>query len=129
MKILRIGWVVGGFLSLVLSMSAQTFTQLLSFDSTDGSDPAAALIQATNGNFYGTTSYNGGCGTVFGMTPAGKLTTLYALADPPDGCQPGGLVQGANGNFYGTTYGGGVPGFLGGVASGTVFEVTPRGMF
>ena len=37
-----------------IAASAQTFTALYSFDNTDGSDPAG-LIQATDGNFYGTT--------------------------------------------------------------------------
>ncbi len=55
MKILRIGCVFGGFLSLVLSLSAQTFTTLHSFDGTDGACPYAGLVQATDGNLYGTT--------------------------------------------------------------------------
>src|ERR1035438_8983049 len=46
---------------------------------TDGSNPLSALVQATDGNFYGTTSAGGGsnncgssgCGTVFKMTPRG----------------------------------------------------------
>lgn len=124
MKLIRITCMFGGFLSLALSMSAQ-ITQLVVFDQTNGSNPAAALIQGTDGNFYGQTG--SGCGTVFGMTPSGELTMLYDFPGGSSGCKPTGLVQGANGNFYGATYGGGVPGFLGGVASGVVFEITPRG--
>jgi uncharacterized repeat protein (TIGR03803 family) len=124
-KILRISCVIAGFLSLALSMSAQTLTQLFVFNDADGSNPQAALIQAANGNFYGTTSYNGGCGTVFGMTPAGKLTMEYSFTTGSEGCvSVAALVQGANGNFYGTTSRGGgyrdSPG-------GTVFEITPSG--
>ncbi len=52
-----------------------TLTTLHSFDNTDGADPEAALIQGTNGTFYGTTpdgaNTNGycpsGCGTVFSL--------------------------------------------------------------
>jgi uncharacterized repeat protein (TIGR03803 family) len=96
---------------------------------TDGRRPYAGLIQASDGNFYGTT-YDGGSsgsGTVFVMTPAGVLTTLYSFCAQPgcvDGAHPyAGLVQGSDGNFYGTTYGGGVGG------RGTVFQITSAGVF
>ena len=38
-------------------------------------------IQGSDGNFYGTTEYSGGSGhgTVFKITPAGVLTTLYSF--------------------------------------------------
>lgn len=132
MKILRISCVFGGFLSLVLSLSAQTFTTVHSFDFADGAGPNGALLQATNGNFYGTTanqglgSYEGG-GTVFKITPGGTLTTLYNFCNLTlcaDGLAPfGGLVQATNGNFYGTTENGGANVFY-----GTVFQITPSGM-
>ena len=132
MKILRIGCVLGGFFSMVLSMPAQTFTAMHSFDQTDGANSQASLIQATNGNFYGTTSWAGGsgvnsCGTVFGITPTGKLTMVYSFPGyyAPDGCTSvAPLVQGTNGNFYGTTSRGGDAPWGGG---GTVFEITPGG--
>ena len=88
---------------------------------TDGAEPSAGLIQATDGNFYGTTygggNYNGG--TVFKITPNGALTTLYSF--PADSDPNAGLVQGNDGNLYGTTtYGGPYTG-------GTVFEITLNG--
>jgi uncharacterized repeat protein (TIGR03803 family) len=71
------------------------------------------LVQGFNGNFYGTTTDGGkfGSGTVFEITPRGKLTTLYSFcseASCADGSYPAaGLLQAANGMFYGTTcYGG-----------------------
>jgi uncharacterized repeat protein (TIGR03803 family) len=97
-----------------------TLTTLYSFCSQnncpDGDYPYAGLIQASDGNFYGTTEYGGAycpphsiCGTVFKITPGGTLTTLYSFVSPPnDGAYPtGGLVQGTDGNLYGTAeYGG-----------------------
>src|ERR1019366_6529104 len=92
-----------------------TLTTLHSFDGTDGAYPSAGLVQATDGNFYGTTGDRGasgncppfGCGTVFKITPGGTLTTLHSF-DGTDGAYPSaGLVQATDGNFYGTTEGGG----------------------
>jgi len=80
-------------------------TTLYSFDWTDGAYPNVGLIQATDGNFYGTTTYGGasGYGTVFKITPAGTLTTLHSF-DVLDGAYPyGSLLQANNGNLYGTT--------------------------
>jgi uncharacterized repeat protein (TIGR03803 family) len=86
-------------------------------------------VQAGNGNFYGTTPYGGAnsAGTVFEMTSAGKLTTLYSFCSQPncpDGYYPSAsLVQATNGNFYGTTPAGGTKTPCG----GTVFEMTSAG--
>jgi len=103
--------------------AAQTFTTLVNFDKTNGANPAASLIQGTDGNFYGTT-YGGGAngnGTVFQITPAGTLTTLHSF-DLTDGASlAGALLQGTDGNFYGTTSTGGA------TFSGTVFKITPGG--
>ena len=44
--------------------------------------PSAGLIQAIDGNFYGTTRGNGGAigrGTVFKLDAAGTLTTLHSF--------------------------------------------------
>ncbi len=56
-----------------LALPAQTFTSLLSFDGTDGYGPYDAVVQARNGNFYGTTEGGGANrqGTVFQITPGG----------------------------------------------------------
>jgi uncharacterized repeat protein (TIGR03803 family) len=113
-----------------------TLTTLYSFCSrsqggtkcTDGAIPVGGVVQGTSGNFYGTTGYGGGsdcpsgCGTVFKITPSGKLTTLHNF-DKTDGANPSArLVQGTDGNFYGTTeYGGTGDG-------GTIFKITPAGI-
>jgi uncharacterized repeat protein (TIGR03803 family) len=103
------------------------FTTLHSFDGTDGRLSFAGLVQATNGNLYGTTYYGGtkDSGNVFEITPGGTLTTLYSLCSK-SGCTDGEYtyavpIQGNDGNFYGTTY-------LGGSKElGIVFKVTPSG--
>jgi uncharacterized repeat protein (TIGR03803 family) len=82
-----------------------TLTTLHSFGSGDGSGASAALIQATDGNFYGTTSGFGmsNTGTVFKITPTGTLTTLHTF-DGTDGILPySTLVEGTNKDLYGTT--------------------------
>jgi uncharacterized repeat protein (TIGR03803 family) len=91
---------------------------------TDGSFPEAALIQGSDGNFYGTTVNGGpnGNGTVFKITPSGVETVLYAFTGADGGSPLGALVQGSDGNFYGTTSGG-RPNFM-----GTVFKLTPAGV-
>jgi uncharacterized repeat protein (TIGR03803 family) len=109
-----------------------TLTTLYNFcpgnDCTDGGDPMGGLVQATNGNLYGTTILGGAnfSGTVFEITPNGVLTTLHNFcseANCADGELPdAGLVQATNGNFYGTTGEDGANGF------GTVFKITPNGV-
>ena len=43
-------------------LSAQTLTVLHNFDNTDGSYPWGALVQAANGDFYGTAASGGANG-------------------------------------------------------------------
>ena len=124
----------------VFKISSGMLTTLYSFCSqrgcTDGESPLAGLVQADNGDFYGTTSSGGanaclingnmsGCGTVFKITPSGTLTTLYSFC-PQSGCLDGdnpvaGLVKATNGDLYGTTFTGGANG------GGTIFKITPSG--
>jgi uncharacterized repeat protein (TIGR03803 family) len=95
----------------------------------DGDQPHAGLIQATNGDLYGTTYFGGDgeagtnsiYGSVFRITPGGKLTTLHSFDGTDGGTPAGGLIQATNGDFYGTTYEGGANGF------GAVFKITPSG--
>ncbi|HEY6371836.1 MAG TPA: choice-of-anchor tandem repeat GloVer-containing protein [Candidatus Sulfotelmatobacter sp.] len=90
----------------------------------DGNYPYGGLIQATDGNFYGTTGGGGSsAGTVFEITPKGILTTLYTFCSQPqctDGSSPyGDLLQATDGNFYGTTLQGGEANQY-----GTVFSIS-----
>jgi uncharacterized repeat protein (TIGR03803 family) len=99
--------------SLAVRAQAQTFTYLGYFNGHDGIEPWSSVIQATDGNFYGTTSQGGAdlWGTVFQMTPAGKLSDIYSFCAQPncaDGRYPfSGPILGSDGNFYGVTPAGG----------------------
>jgi uncharacterized repeat protein (TIGR03803 family) len=99
----------------------------------DGCQPFGPLVQASDGNFYGTTYYGGtsnncdafGCGMVFKVTTGRTETNLHNFCTQsgcPDGYNPqAGLVQGSDGNLYGETFYGGPNGF------GTAFKITLSG--
>jgi len=90
----------------------------------DGANPYAGLVQATDGNLYGTTYY--GTGTVFKITLDGMLTTLYTFCTGQAFCNDGigpyaPLIQGTDGDLYGTTVNGGGEYY----GRGSVFEISP----
>jgi uncharacterized repeat protein (TIGR03803 family) len=98
----------------------------------DGEVPAGGLFQARDGYFYGTTYYGGavagpygGYGTVFKISPAGALTTIYSFCSKSgcaDGEAPmGTLLEASDGAIYGVTFKGGAGG------AGTVFRITAKG--
>jgi uncharacterized repeat protein (TIGR03803 family) len=85
-------------------------TTLVFFNRTNGATPLATLIQASDGNLYGTTTSGGayGSGTVFRLSPDGTFSTVYTFSGTNDGVNPHAeLVQAADGNFYGVTSEGG----------------------
>jgi uncharacterized repeat protein (TIGR03803 family) len=116
----------------ITGSSAQSFTRLTKFDGANGAWPTyGSLIQSVDGNFYGTTSFGGNSnrGTIFKITPNGRVTTLYSFC-PQTGCADGsvpygGLVQTVDGDLYGTTYEGGNLNDCDGNGCGVVFEITP----
>lgn len=107
--------------------SAGDFTPLHSFTgAADGGVPFSSLIQAGDGDFYGTATAGGdpscsvtasgenfptyiGCGTVFKMDTSGNVSALYSFqGSPNDGSNPfAALAEGTDGYFYGTTRWGG----------------------
>ncbi|WP_395741348.1 choice-of-anchor tandem repeat GloVer-containing protein [Prosthecobacter sp.] len=128
--------VTGGTLNLgtvFVCTPTGTFTCLVQFSGTVapalGSSPKGALVQLSDGNFYGTTTTGGtagGNGTFFQMTPAGVLTTLVNFTGttgtaPGNGPQ-GALALGVDGSLYGTTSGGGL------FNQGTLFKVSTAGL-
>jgi len=100
----------------------QTFELLHAFNATNGDFARGTMVQAADGNLYGTTFFGGqdqsqNAGTVFRITPDGNLTTLYSLSRA-NGYPVGALVEGKDGSLYGTTSGG----------NGTVFKITTNGI-
>jgi uncharacterized repeat protein (TIGR03803 family) len=99
-------------------------------DCPDGVAPLGGLVQGTNGNFFGTT-VDGGMnfrGTIFEITPAGKLTTIYNFCSQTN-CADGefpyaGLIQASDGKLYGTTLQGGDLSCSSPNGCGTVFSLT-----
>jgi uncharacterized repeat protein (TIGR03803 family) len=103
-----------GFLSTIYS-----FTGL-----NDAGFPWGNLVQARDGELYGTTQYGGtnGQGQVFRISTEGILTTLYSFSGPSDGGSPfGSLLYASDGNLYGTSLGGGANSY------GTIFRMTTSG--
>jgi len=105
---------------------AGTVSVLHAFNSQEGYAPYGSLIQANDGNFYGMTTGGGdhGYGTVFKITPSGKLTVLKSMGDNTGiGRSPhGSLIEASDGNLYGMARNGGTTDSL-----GTVFKITKSG--
>jgi uncharacterized repeat protein (TIGR03803 family) len=96
-------------------------TVLYTFNGVDNNafpDWYGPLVRDEAGNFYGTTVYALGAGTVFKLDPAGNETTFYTFT--VTGASPySGLIRDQDGNLYGTT--------TSNSGTGTVFKVDPAG--
>src|SRR5579871_115195 len=101
-----------------------TLTTIHNFSSSDGTgvfSPDGYLIQGADGALYGTAG--GNTGSVYRCGLDSSFSVLH-IFNGSDGAGPfGGVIQGTDGNFYGTTGFGGANGF------GTLFQVTPAGVF
>jgi len=109
--------------------SAGVFTVLHQFGAgSDGEEPSAGLVQARDGNFYGTT-YRGGAngqGDFFRLSPGGVSANLHSFqggSNPNGGYPQANLIQGTDGWLYGTATGGGDSG------AGTVFRISTNGVY
>lgn len=105
-----------GVLTVLHNFAAQGSTS-------DGCEPLAPPIQASNGDFYGTTSFCGASnyGTVYKLTPAGAYSLLYSFQGPPnDTLLPLGLIEGTDGNLWGLGNG-----WI--ISNGGVFKITLAG--
>lgn len=113
-----------------------TYLHTFGVSGADGFQPNGPPLQASDGNFYGTTR-NGGintcrpispipCGVIFKVMPSGQETVLYQFGSTAnDGYSAlSALIQGPDGALYGTTSNGGA--FGGG---GTVFRIALDGSY
>ena len=92
----------------------------------DGACPYAGVIQAADGDLYGTTKFGGtlGGGTLFKLTTTGGFTALHQFDPNADGSQcVAELVEASDGQVYGT--------LSQGTASygGVIFRVSMDGTF
>ena len=88
-----------------LTTSGQ-FTGLHDFQGSDGSQPAGALVEGTDGNLYGVSLYGGlpsdYGGTIFRVGLSGEFATVYEFNGNTGGTHPNaGMARGPGGNLYG----------------------------
>ena len=114
--------------SLAVRAQAQTVTTLATLNGANGYGPFSSVVQATDGNFYGTTNAGGafGNGTLFRVSPTGRLTDLYDFCSQPS-CADGSFLSsvpilGRDGTLYGVTGDGGNSN-----RAGTVYRMTLGG--
>lgn len=101
---------------------SQVFTSLAEFNGTNGSGPAASLVEGIAAQMYGSTEYGGNpynSGTIFRISPSGIFTSLLTLNNPLGCAYPAAaLLLAPNRLLYGTAIGRG---------EGNVFSITPVG--
>jgi uncharacterized repeat protein (TIGR03803 family) len=105
---------------------AGTFTLLNSFVGTNGFQPLGRLMQASNGNIYGTTANGGqfGLGTVFCVSTTGDFRTIYSFGGTTTAGPVTGLVEGRDGRLYGMT-----AGDINSYGHGTIYKISTNGDF
>ena len=111
-----------------MSTPSGATTIIHSFTDTDGATPAGGLVQASDGKFYGTTSYGGPNenGEIFKMNSSGKITVLHTfdVNGVSDGEFPQAtLLAASDGYLYGVNNSGGANGV------GTIFRISTTGSF
>lgn len=125
MPVICLGVILG---VIAAPASAQTYSELISFDGNTAAGPLAPLTQGVDGDLYGMTAYGGtgdcrgneiGCGVIFKITHDGKFDILYNFQASDPGLPAYNLSLANNGSLYGIATGG----------DGNIFSVTPEGAF
>lgn len=123
----RFGGTFNGGTAFQFSPKTKKLKVIHSFGgNSEGYSPFGPLMQGVDGKLYGTCSTGGTSsgGTVFQMTTAGHLVTLYnfSTSNPVNGATPfAGLVQGSDLFLYGVASVGGANGL------GTLFKIDTAG--
>jgi uncharacterized repeat protein (TIGR03803 family) len=124
-----IGFIFSVAYATAAVVSAQSTYEIVhEFQTFVAGEPTAVstyLLQAADGNFYGTSDAGGanGNGTIFRMNSYGDLTTLHSFSGT-DGSAPfSALIQAQDGRLYGTAMYGGQFGY------GTIFSIGLSGDF
>jgi uncharacterized repeat protein (TIGR03803 family) len=110
---------VNGSGSIFKMTTAGVVTILHSFSSAEG-NASYPPIQATDGNFYGTTSGGSFVGVLYKLTAAGKFTVLHTFNRFVEGDGGAAVVQGTDGKLYTVAP-------EGAVGLGTVLQFTTTG--
>jgi uncharacterized repeat protein (TIGR03803 family) len=111
---LALSLMVGVVLASSIILHGQTVTENLLYRFTGGSDGAypSGLILASDGNFYGMTqsggnanvcAINGGCGTIFQVTPYGQFKTLHTFSGEDGQGSSTNMIEGSDQYIYGVT--------------------------
>jgi uncharacterized repeat protein (TIGR03803 family) len=108
MRKLTVAALLIGIVAAAATAQSQTVTILHSFTGNpDGNSPSGALMQATDGYFYGATTFGGvdNDGTLYRVNSTGSTyNTVYQFLNGTDTEQPANqLLQGSDGNIYGVT--------------------------
>lgn len=111
------------------------FTVLHDFDGSDGVTPYGGLVFGNDGNLYGTSTGAttvevplANLGSVFRVTPRGKVTPVHAFTGHGDSAVPVSLMLASDGNLYGTTASQANLG-LSAADRGSIFRISPDGLF
>ena len=111
-----------------LDRTTHTLTNVYTFPLTGYFQPHAAVVQGTDGNFYGSTFLKPGgtiptqWGSFFKLTPAGQIAVFTPTVDTAVEAP---LIQASDGNFYGVSE----QGLFSFSSIPCVFNLTPSGVF
>jgi uncharacterized repeat protein (TIGR03803 family) len=104
---------VSGAVFKMTSEGSVSVVHAFSANGSGGKTPVGGLVQATDGNLYGSTRFGGnaGYGTLYQITTGGKYVHLYSFPSSVGQYPTGSLLQHTNGLLFGTAADGGAYGY------------------